>query len=37
LQDERLQLHRGRLTNLQPREKIDGVDWINHRRRQPQG
>jgi len=35
LQDERLQLSRGRLTNLQPREKIEGVDWINHRRRSP--
>ncbi len=37
LQDERLQLRRGRLTNLQPREKIEGVDWINHRRRSPGG
>ncbi len=35
LQDERLQLRRGRLTNLQPREKVGGVDWLNHRRRSP--
>lgn len=37
LQDERLQLHKGRLTNLQPREKIEGVDWINHQRRFSRG